>query len=170
MLAPFEHTPHATVIASADLTATANGVFALVMRRLARQRLAGALVVVTALGGLAGALQVADHHAHRRAPAESVAVADAEHHGDAGHHHDDAGMTGAHAGHDDGTERDRQAPASSGCCPSDHGYCCTVTALPATASPPKPTLGRGARQPDAGPPVPLGQLTYPLLRPPRHRV
>lgn len=140
------------------------------MRRLARQWLAGALVVVTALGGAAGSMLAADHHAHQRAGAQLVDTAHQGHHGHEGHHHDDAsGSVGGHASHDDGTENDRTVLPSSGCCPSDHGHCCTVTTLQVASSTPKPSLRHGARLIDAGPPVPLGQLSNPLFRPPKDR-
>lgn len=133
------------------------------------------VAVVFATGSLGSALACTETRAFE---AESHAAQ--EHVRDAHHVHDSHGdgrvsvhafdVGAIHAGH--GAEHHhehREGPSGpTGCdgCPHVHAHCCATTAMPVGDCGLRPALALGVPAPEAGAPLPLGQLFYPLLRPP----
>lgn len=77
---------------------------------------------------------------------------------------------GIHAGHAAADHHaHHEGPSGlAGCdgCPHVHVHCCASTAMPAADCGLKLTVALGVPVPGADAPLPLGQLFYPLLRPP----
>lgn len=147
------------------------------MRRAVRQFLVFAVVAVMAFGG-GFSFAVPEMLDHSHQDGQSVLNADAASQSLHTHFHANADHSLAHSQHEKGVKSEHCLGAdcddsdhSNHPCCHMHAHCCTahsILALGASAT--EPMLGKGLLLAAARAAVPLGAISYPLLRPPRDRV
>lgn len=132
------------------------------------------VAVVFATGGLGGALACndtlalagGDHATHDHGPHGHNGTSDASAHGAASAHDHDPVMTQAAADLSDGDRPGAFGLLDCDGCPHMHAHCCASMAIPAGDYGLKLSYATSMLVLEASAPLPLGQLFYPLLRPP----